>query len=240
MLNAIQIKRELRHLVYRLSGEYTYLNPRVRCNHAWYGNSYGGFYACPDLLNSNSVVYSFGIGEDISFDEAILRRHACQVYAFDPTPKSIEWVRRQELPARIHFAPVGISNTSGFVDFYLPKDPGHVSGSMVVQGNVNLTEKVSVPVKSIADVARELGHGRIDLVKMDIEGAEYDVIPDILSAGIPISQILIEFHGRFVQDGTRKTQEAVMALQRAGYEIFAVSKTYQEVSFIRRSAVAGG
>ena len=234
-----QVKRELHHVIYRLSGEFSYLNPGVRCKHAWYGNNYGGFFACPDLLNSNSVVYSFGIGEDASFDEAVVRRHGCEVHAFDPTPRSIEWVKRQKLPSKIHFAGIGISDTSGLVDFYLPKNPEYVSGSMVAQANVNVTEKVTVPMKSFADIAHELGHARIDLVKMDIEGAEYDVIPDLVGAGIPITQILIEFHGRFVEDGTRKTQEAIMALRRGGFEIFAVSKTYQEVSFIRRSAVVG-
>jgi len=34
----------------------------------WYGSPYGGFYVDPTLLDENSVVYSFGIGEDISFD----------------------------------------------------------------------------------------------------------------------------------------------------------------------------
>src|SRR5690554_1691728 len=39
----------------------------------------------------------------------------------------------------------------------------------------------------------QLGHKHIDVLKMDIEGAEYDVIENILSAQLPITQILIEF-----------------------------------------------
>lgn len=234
MLTAI--KREVRRVIFKLSGEYSYLNPTVRCRHAWYGNSYGGFYACPDLLNANSIVYSFGIGEDTSFDEAIISRHGCDVFAFDPTPKSIAWVTRQSLPERFHFSGVGISDRTGFADFYLPKNPLHVSGSVVEQENVNLMERITVHMKSIGDIAKELGHNAIDVLKMDIEGAEYDVIQDLVNVPIPIRQILIEFHGRFVKDGSAKTQRAVGTLRSRGYEVFACSKTYQEVSFIRKGS----
>lgn len=72
-----------------LSGKYNHLRKGVKCPTAWYGNTYGGFYVCPDHLNAQSIVYSVGIGRDISFDKAILVQHNCQVFGFDPTPNSI-------------------------------------------------------------------------------------------------------------------------------------------------------
>ena len=32
----------------------------------------------------------------------------------------------------------------------------------------------------------ELGHDRIDLLKMDIEGAEYEVIRDVVESGVDV------------------------------------------------------
>ena len=43
-----------------------------------------------DLLNKESIVYSFGIGKEISFDLAIIEEFGLSVNAFDPTPNSIE------------------------------------------------------------------------------------------------------------------------------------------------------
>ena len=36
----------------------------------WMGNDYGGFFL-HNYINSNSIIYSVGIGEDISFDRLI-------------------------------------------------------------------------------------------------------------------------------------------------------------------------
>lgn len=46
-------------------------------------------------------------------------------------------------------------------------------------------------MKSINDTITELKPERIDILKIDIEGSEYDVIEYILDIAIPIGQILI-------------------------------------------------
>lgn len=232
-----QIKAISKRLLLQLSGKVHHLRKGVRCKHAWYGNTYGGFYACPDFLNSNSIIYSFGIGEDISFDTAIINNHGCHVFGFDPTPKSIRWIKSQHLPAKFHFYEFGIGNKSGSVDFFLPKNPEHVSGSIIVQNNVDVKEKVTVTMKSLNDIMDELGHDHIDLLKMDIEGAEYEVMQNILNANIPLTQILIEFHDRFFENGTLKAKPIIKKMNSKGYEIFAVSDSFEEVSFIKKDVL---
>ena len=221
----------------RLTGEVRHLRKGVHCNHIWYGNGYGGFYVCPELLNKNSIVYSFGIGFDITFDAMVIENHDCHVFGFDPTPKSIQWVRSQTLPEKFHFYEYGISNTSGPVDFYLPKNREHVSGSIVIQENVNLQEKVTVIMKSLTDIMNELGHRHIDLLKLDIEGAEYEVLENVLEANIPFTQLVVEYHDRFFENGKQKTKQIIEELKKNGYEIFAVSDSFEEVSFITKKAL---
>lgn len=75
------------------------------------------------------------------------------------------------------------------------------------------------------------------MLKMDIEGSEYDVIESILNLDIKIGQIQIEFHDRFFADGERKTKNAVKELEKSGYKVFAVSKSKEEVSFIHESII---
>ena len=227
-----KIKLKIKKIILILTGKVSHLKKVVKCNHIWYGNTYGGFYLCPELLTENSIVYSFGIGEDISFDNAVIKSHNSEVFGFDPTPKSKMWIKTQKLYEKFHFYEYGISDKSGFVDFYLPRNPEHVSGSAIKQNNVDVTNKVRVEMKSLKDIMNEFNHKHIDVLKIDIEGSEYDVIENILKCKISITQILIEFHDRFFKDGKLKAKQAIENLKANGYEIFAVSDSFEEVSFI--------
>ena len=68
---------------------------------------------------------------------------------------------------------------------------------------------------------------------MDIEGAEYEVIEDIINSSVPINQVLIEFHHRFESIGTGMTRQAISRLNEVGYRIFNVSASGEEISFIK-------
>ena len=206
--------------------KYRHLRPTIKCNKLWYGNDCG-FYLNPDLLNKDSIVYSFGVGEDISFDRNLFYKHGCDMYTFDPTPKSIKWMKEQKewTPAFYHF---GLARESGKAKFYLPKNEKHVSGSMVKYDGVG--EKIGVEMVSFPDIKKSLGHDEIHVVKMDIEGTEYDVIDQIEA-----DQIVLELHERFFKDGKQKSIRLVNSLRQRGYEIFAGSD--REVSFIKRELV---
>ena len=41
---------------------------------------------------------------------------------------------------------------------------------------------------------KENGHSHLDLLKMDIEGAEFEVIDSIIEDQVPINILCIEFH----------------------------------------------
>jgi len=76
-----------------------------------------------------------------------------------------------------------------------------------------------------------LGNTAIDVLKMDIEGAEYEVLWDLLGCGIRPRQILVEFHHRWPELGIERTRRAVRELNQAGYLIFNVSASGEEYSF---------
>lgn len=231
-----KIKSKIKQFTSKITGKHGHLKKGVICNYTWYGNTYGGFYLCPEILDENSIVYSFGIGEDISFDNAVNNNIGCHVFGFDPTPKSIKWIKTQRIHEKFHFYEFGISNKSGFVDFFLPNNPNHISGSTITQKNVDVMKKISVEMKTINDIMYELGHNHIDVLKMDIEGSEYAVIDNILDSKISITQILIEFHDRFFEKGNLKSKEAIEKLKLNGYEIFAISDSFEEISFIKKTS----
>ena len=65
------------------------------------GTGYGGCVCSMESMGPESVVYSVGTGEDLSFDLAIIERFGCAVHGFDPTPKTVDSLMRLDLPAGV-------------------------------------------------------------------------------------------------------------------------------------------
>lgn len=208
---------------------------RSRRNTLRLGSDYGGWTLCPDAMTSDSIVYSIGIGEDISFDLSLIEKYNCCVFAFDPTPRSIRWLRRQALPSSFVSFALGVANYDGEASFFPPENPEFVSHTML-QRPVNLDKVIKVPVKRLHTIMNDLKHNRIDLLKMDIEGAEYEVIDDILSAKLDIRQLLVEFH--IIDPGATlyDTIRSVIKLWLNGYRLFSISSSGKEYSFLRMPA----
>jgi FkbM family methyltransferase len=221
-------------LKYFLLGHFLF-KPQINIEKEWLGNSYGGFFICPKELNENSIVYSVGIGEDISFDIDLISKINCKIYAFDPTPKSINWIENNNSVPKENFVfhHYGISAKSGLIDFYLPKNPNHVSGSIIKNSNVNNSNSIKLNFFTISQVLKKLGHSKIDLLKIDIEGEEFEVLKSILIENITIKQIVVEFHPNLIKKGKSKTREIIKALNNSGYKCFGVSSSYSEFSFIK-------
>ena len=77
----------LKYLIKILIGKEIIISPQIKIDSKWYGTKHAGFFVYTKFLNSDSVLYSFGVGEDISFDEELISEFNCIIYAFDPTPK---------------------------------------------------------------------------------------------------------------------------------------------------------
>lgn len=201
----------------------------VECCHL--GSDYGGWDIIPALLGRDAVVYSFGIGEDASFDLALIEKFGVTVHAFDPTPKAIAWVQQQNLDDRFRFLPLGIADEDGQVLAYAPEDPSHVSYS-VIGGLPGRGDAIPIAVKRLATIIKELGHDHIDVLKMDIEGAEYRVIEDLCRSGIRPKQILLEFHHFMPGMDFRATRSSLRALRKCGYRIFSVAPSGHEYGLL--------
>ncbi len=205
------------------------LRQRVEVNvpSVFLGTSYGGYAVLPQELSRDSVVYSFGLGEDISFDLALIERVGCTVHAFDPTPRSLAWLGAQALPPELEVHAYGLADVDGVVSFAPPADPAHVSHSVLARDGVS---RVELPVRRLATIRRELGHDRIDLLKMDIEGAEYGVIEDMLTAGLLPRQLLLEFHHGMGGVPVARTERTLDALRGVGYRVFDARDSGREFS----------
>lgn len=192
---------------------------------------YGGWWFAPAGLSRESVVYSLGVGEDVGFDLALIERFGASVHAFDPTPGAVEWVKSRQLPAAFHFHQLGIADFDGVAQFSAPVAEGNVCFTLLEREG-GRGPSIEAEVRRLPTILAELGHDHIDLLKMDIEGAEYTVIPDLVRSGIPVRQILVEFHHRFRNVGNERTREAVEMLLASGFRILHISASGREYSFL--------
>ena len=209
----------------------------IICKSKWFGNKHGGFYVIPKLISENAIVYSFGVGKDISFDRALINSFECQIFAFDPTPDSIAWCKEQNLPDKFKLYDFGLSNKTENVTFFLPKNKNHVSGSLIGHNQVSQKNTASVKMKSFNDILKDHKHETLDLIKMDIEGSEYDVVESILRSEINIHQIVLEIHERFFHNGKEKTIKLLEALRKNGFLLHSISSSYEELSFVNKKSI---
>ena len=190
------------------------------------GRDYGGWYVPTHDLGPDSVVYSAGIGLDITFDKALIKQCGCSVFGFDPTPASIEFVAKQfseqSLSRKFCFNSTGLWDSDTNLQFFAPKTRGWVGSysALNLQGT-DARESISVPVKQLSALMRENAHTRIDLLKMDIEGAEYRVINEIIEKKIPIRWLCVEFD-QPVPFWT--TNRALQRLKESGYQLCKVDR----------------
>jgi FkbM family methyltransferase len=213
-----------------IAGKDVYIPKQLDCNVVYFGKAGTCWPVCPEALPEQPLVYSFGVGEDVSFDLELIRCFHATIHAFDPTPCSVAWIAGQQLPANFNFHACGIADKDGVCSFLPPANPAHVSHTMIARQSAAPSREL--PVKRMRTFMSELQQARVDLLKMDIEGAEYDVIQDLIASGIVVKQLLVEFHHRWKEIGVSKTKEAIRHLNVAGYRIFAVSPSGEEYGFL--------
>jgi FkbM family methyltransferase len=225
--------KKTKRLLKQIAGHDLWTRRQLKCENKHYGD----WCICPVGISENSVVYSFGVGEDVTFDQSLINDFGLHVYAFDPTPNSVEWVNSSKLPDKFHFYGYGISKNDGAIKMFPRVRKGRRSREMftLVEDGSATSEAIKVDVYRLQTILGMLGHTKIDILKMDVEAAEYDVIDDLIASEIEIYQLLVEFHHRFKSVGKSKTKNAIEKLNRHGYKVFNISELGREYSFIKIS-----
>jgi FkbM family methyltransferase len=184
------------------------------------------------------MVYSLGVGDSVAFDLKVIEEAKATVHAFDPTPFAVNWVNSQVLPPQFMFHQWAVASNDGIL-LMTRRTNRRGKKSKVMWTSVSETangeDVIEVPCFSLRSIMKKLNHDNIDLLKMDVEGSEYEILEEIISMPDKPAQLLVEFHHRFPEIGIDRTIACIKDLRQVGYKVLSVSATGREISFIHDS-----
>ncbi|KAG7360377.1 TPR domain protein [Nitzschia inconspicua] len=191
------------------------------------------------------IVYGVGAGEDISWDIGMVEEYGASVVIIDPTEKAKKHVESVLVtksygndPTKVKFLAEGLSHERGEIVFALPANRDHVSMRAVAMADPDMTRTVSAPVRTLKDFMSELDHEYLDVLKIDIEGAEYDVLEGLIRDNyMPFTQLLVEYHDRFLKSEERiqRHDKLLRELEGAGFIELWSQNGGQERGYIKRN-----
>jgi FkbM family methyltransferase len=226
------------------------------------GSTYGSKLIAdnPDL--NNCIMLSGGCGEDISFDIEFARKYNARVILVDPVPRSAVHVERvlarAGLPASTNYVasgnqPIEAYDLTGIeenqftfypnalwdkdeqLELFPPANKEHVSFSFMDLQKTKGAE-ASIYVKSITvpEILKLQGIKEISVLKLDIEGAQLEVIRNCFDNEIFPNQIIVEIDELFFPSikGRKRAVSLLKLLKNQGYKPVVAREKF-DLTFVR-------
>lgn len=187
------------------------------------GTNYGGWSFLNNTNLKDQFIISAGLGEDASFDIEIISKYDCKVIVVDPTPRAIEHYKEiiknignsssepynQEGKLNVSSYDLSKVNKDNFIlidkalynkndidlKFFPPINKDHVSYSLN-NWQDNFRENndfIKVRTTTVKNIMKKYDIKNLEILKLDIEGAEIEVLNNILEEKVFPNQVLVEF-----------------------------------------------
>ena len=159
-------------------------------------------------LNQKSIVFDLG-GYEGQWASDIFSKYQCTIFIFEPYSIYADNIKKRfELNPCIHLFPFGLSSSNSSSELYISDDASSIykraTGS-----------SVSIKLVSFTDFVNENKISQIDLIKINIEGGEYDILENLIARGWikNIKNIQVQFHD-FVPDAYQRMKAIQGALEK--------------------------
>ncbi|HEX4467090.1 MAG TPA: FkbM family methyltransferase [Solirubrobacteraceae bacterium] len=197
------------------------------------GTKYGGWMIPAGLIEPGWTCYCIGAGGDVSFDLELIESYGARVVrAFDAVESLAESAR--EAGAGVagfsaHHA--AIATEDGPLRMQVTHDSQ--SQSVSSAGLYESDRFITLPGRTLPSLMAELGDDHVDLIKMDIEGGEYDVMPaiDLAAIGVKVFSIQLHHTGSVAQ-----ARGLIEGLAAAGY-VPVACRPAVKITFVRRDVL---
>ncbi len=174
-----------------------YLSPQERRLLPWLAAEGDATLRVDYDLDQDSLVFDLG-GFTGQWASDIFGRYACRIEIFEAVPEFAERVAaRFRKNPRVAVHPFGLAAVTGTARIGLAGDASSLYAQGVASREIRLVRA--------ADFCRERGIRTIDLMKINIEGGEYDLLEHLVDSGLvrSIRDLQVQFHD-FVPDAERR------------------------------------
>lgn len=194
------------------------------------GTRYGGWWIDTRCIREKPLLIDRGLGRDISFPIAFLKRFPdAHVIGIDPNPSALDYCREQ-CPEGMQILDRAFWTTSGeIVTFNLPRPLDQLpTGADGVSGSLDASheyvdggERIKALTINLLQVLADAKCDECDVLKLDIEGAEYHLLDTLCANGLirRAGQVLVEFHHGVTERSPADTAQSVDMVRAAGFSL---------------------
>lgn len=197
------------------------------------GSEYGGYVVPTSLVEDGWVCYCVGTGADISFELDLLELAEVQVRSFEAVRNLADHVRglAGDNP-RLSIEHAAIALADGPVRMQVSHVP--VSQSVSAAGLYDGANYVEVPGRTLRSLMASHGDDRIELLKIDVEGFEYELFPSLDLSELGVMVLCTQLHHTA---SVGEAKRLVARLATDGYELVACHPTVK-LTFVSSDLLA--
>jgi FkbM family methyltransferase len=168
------------------------------------------------FLNADSIVFDLG-GYEGDWTSDIAARYCSTIFVFEPVGYYAKLIQQRfAANPKIKVLAFGLSDKTQEIDIHVDKFSSSIA-------NKQLQSKPSERIKLVAFPFFMQQHqvAQIDLIKINIEGAEYDLLSEIIRSGLitSIKGLLIQFHD-FIPGAPQKRAELQQQFSQTHEKVF--------------------
>lgn len=153
-------------------------------------------------LQEDSIVFDLG-GYKGAWANEILNKYGSNIYIFEPYPTFAEGIKKKfNNNHKIHVFDFGLSSKTTSLPFSVSDDASSLFGQGI--------NSVQIQLKNAAEFIQQNGITKIDLMKINIEGGEYDLLEHLIETGTinKIDNIQVQFHD-FIFPGCKERMKNI-------------------------------
>ena len=150
-------------------------------------------------INNNSTILDIGanIGD---VTDVITKKYNPNIYCYEPNIICYNhMLKRFKKNSKVKIFNVAVSNFTGKAFLYFHEKAKNIaefnqrSSLKREKDGLDINKKVKVDCINIKEILDK--HNEIDLIKIDVEGSEYEIMPEIIKNRNKIKMVLCETHG---------------------------------------------
>jgi len=180
-----------------------------------------------NTFNTTSIIIDVGCGHEAELSRHFVRAHGVKAYGVDPTKKHRPFLKRieEETQGQFQYLRLAVASLNDILEFH--ESDENESGS-ILDDHKNIkhdtVQSYTVQAVTLGNLANRVGTSTVDFLKLDLEGAEYDLLRNVPAKDLSrFKQIFIEFHHHCITRFTEQdTQAMVTRLQSFGLNAFSL------------------